>query len=518
MVDTKGFVFLIGAGPGDPRLLTCRGAECLGRSEVVVYDRLVSHRLLALAPPQAERIYVGKGASHHTMPQAEINRLLVEKARMGLTVARLKGGDPFVFGRGGEEAEALAEAGIPFEVVPGVTSAVAVPAYAGIPVTHRQFNSTLSIITGHEDPFKPGSGIAWDHLARLGGTLVFLMGLENLPEIVRKLLEQGMPASTPVALIERGTLPRQRVVTGELKGIVELSRKALLSPPVITVVGEVVKLREKLSWLEHRPLFGRRILVTRARHQASELSRRLESLGAEVHEFPAIEIAPCEDYGPLDRAVSKLEEFQWIIFTSINGVNAFFERLWQQGEDVRKLKGIRLAAIGPGTGQALASRGLRVDFMPGQYRAEAIAEGIKDLVQPGERVLLPRAREARPVLPRALEGMGLIVEEVVAYETRAGRENSARLLQLLRERRIDAVTFTSSSTVKNLVNLLGGRSELWMLEQAAVACIGPITAATAVALGLRVDLVAEDYTIEGLVSSLIQYFSRLPHRGGEEKV
>lgn len=517
MTNTVGVVYLIGAGPGDPRLLTCRGAECLGRSEVVVYDRLVNRRLLDLAPEQAERIYVGKGASSHTMSQAEINQLLVDKARQGLTVARLKGGDPFVFGRGGEEAEALAEAGIPFEVVPGVTSAVAVPAYAGIPVTHRQFNSVLSIVTGHEDPFKPEPGIAWEHLARLGGTLVFLMGLENLPEIVRKLLEEGMPASTPVALIEQGTLPQQRVVTGELMNIAQLSQEASLSPPVVTVVGEVSKLREKLSWLERKPLFGRRILVTRARHQASELRRRLESLGAEVEEFPAIEIAPCDDFGPLDRAISKLEEFQWIIFTSINGVNAFFERLWHQGEDVRKLKGIRLAAIGPGTSRALASRGLRVDLVPGEYRAEAIAEEIKGMVRPGERVLLPRAREARPVLPQELEKMGLMVEEVVAYETRAGCDSGFRLQQLLLERPFDAVTFTSSSTVKNLVNQLGGRSGLWMLEPAAVACIGPITASTAADLGLKVDLVAENYTIEGLVSALTRYFSQLPQQVRKEK-
>lgn len=508
MNNRTGIVYLIGAGPGDPKLITLRGLECLGRAEVVVYDRLVNPRLLSFAPPKAERIYVGKGANHHVLSQAEINQLLLSKAKEGLIVARLKGGDPFVFGRGGEEAETLYEEGIPFEVVPGITSAIAVPAYAGIPVTHRQHNSTLTIVTGHEDPFKPGSSIAWDHLARLGGTLVFLMGLENLPDITKKLIDEGQPADTPVALVQWGTFPEQQVVTGDLSSIVDRSREASLTPPVVTVVGEVVRLRDKLKWVEKKPLFGKRILVTRARSQASVLSRRLESLGAEVWEFPTIEIAPCQDFGPLDRAIDHLSDYQWIVFTSVNGVNAFLDRLWQRGGDIRHLMGIRLVAIGPGTNQALVGRGLRSEFVPEEYRAEAVVEGLRGKVEAGEKVLLPRARGARLVLPQSLAEMGLLVDEVVAYETLSGSGNPAVLKQMLREHPLDVVTFTSSSTVKNFLELLGDKpSSFPGLSKTLVACIGPITADTAAGLGLKVDLVAPEYTIEGLVGALSQHFA-----------
>lgn len=509
-----GIVYLIGAGPGDPKLITMRGVECLSRAEVVIYDRLVNPRLLAFARPQAEKIFVGKGPGVHQLKQEEINQLLIDKAREGMIVARLKGGDPFVFGRGGEEAEALAEAGIPFEVVPGVTSAVAVPAYAGIPVTHRAFNSVLTIVTGHEDPEKEESSIAWGELSRLGGTLVFLMGLDRLASISERLIKEGKSPQTPVALVQWGTLPEQRVVIGQLSNIAEESRRAGLTSPVVIVVGEVVNLREKLKWVENRPLFGKRIAVTRSRKQASVLSRRLESLGAEVWEFPTIEIAPAADFAPLDWAIDRLSEYQWIIFTSANGVEAFLDRLWHRGGDVRRLKDIQLVAIGPGTARALEARGLRAVYVPEEYRAEGIVEGVRHLVKPGDRVLLPRARGARPLLPERLSELGVQVDEVVAYETVTGQADATLLQQLLRQKMLHAVTFTSSSTVRNFVSLLDGN--LSSLEGVVVACIGPITADTAVNLGLKVDVVATEFTIEGLVRALTQYFLQRASEGEED--
>ncbi|NPV92238.1 MAG: uroporphyrinogen-III C-methyltransferase [Firmicutes bacterium] len=517
MHSQAGTVYLIGAGPGDHKLITLRGAECLKQSEVVVYDRLVNPRLLALAPPQAEMIYVGKDSNRHVLSQDGINRLLVGKAREGKTVARLKGGDPFVFGRGGEEAEELREAGIPFEVVPGITSAIAVPAYAGIPVTHRQYSSTLTLVTGHEDPFKPDSSIAWDSLAGLGGTLVFLMGLENLPEITRRLMAEGLAGDTPVGLVQWGTFAEQRVITGRLGDIVSRAKESGLTPPVVTVVGDVVKLRETLKWRETKPLFGRRILVTRAREQASALSKKLESLGAEVWEYPAIEIAPLEDYALIDQKIDEIENYRWIIFTSANGVQAFFARLWEKGKDVRSLQSASLAAIGPGTSQALAERGLRAEFVPSEFRAEAIAEGLKGRVDPGDRVLLPRARGARTVLPETLSGMGAEVDDVVVYETLVSSSDPDRLKQMMRDHPVDMVTFTSSSTVSNFMQLIGERPEkVSGLEKAVMACIGPITAATAEGLGLKVGLVASEYTIEGLVDQISRYYNE-EKEGGRDR-
>ncbi len=340
MGNQFGMVYLIGAGPGDPKLITLRGLECLQQAEVVIYDRLASPRLLTYVPALAERIYVGKGPDCHTLRQEEINQLLVRKAQEGKIVARLKGGDPFVFGRGGEEAEALVAAGIPFEIVPGITSAIAVPAYAGIPVTHRDYTSALAIVTGHEDPNKADSSIEWEHLTAAAGTLVFLMGLENLARIVQQLIKYGRSPKTPIALIRWGTRPEQEVVTGTLEDIAQKARDAKFTSPVVIIVGEVVQMREKLRWIEKRPFFGRRIAVTRSRAQASVLTKKLEALGAEVWEFPTIEIAPAADYGPLDACLRQLNTYQWIIFTSVNGVDAFFKRL-------RETRGCAAAARGP---------------------------------------------------------------------------------------------------------------------------------------------------------------------------
>ena len=507
----SGLVYLVGAGPGDPGLITVRGLECVGKAQVLVYDRLASPQLLAAAGEGAELIYVGKSAHQHALSQDEINALLVRKAQDGKIVVRLKGGDPFVFGRGGEEAEVLVEAGIPFEVVPGVTSAVAVPAYAGIPVTHRGYTSTLAIITGHEDPTKDSGDIDWAKISTGAGTLVFLMGVGNLPLIVESLIKNGRSPDTPAAVISWGTEPRQRTVTGRLDEIAEKVRQAAITPPAVTVVGEVVHLRERLRWFDTRPLFGKRVLVTRAREQASILCARLRDLGAEPVELSTIKIAPPDDFGPLDQAIERLSTYQWVIFTSVNGVESFMRRLWSRGYDARAFGAVKLAAIGPVTAQELEKSALRADYMPGEYVAEAISEGIT--VSPGDRILLPRADLARPALAQELAAQGALVDEVVAYRTVPDETARAKVRMLL-DTKPDIVTFASSSTVQNLAAAL--RSELgenWAsaLAGATIACIGPITAQTAQELGLKVDVVAPEHTIEGLLEAIVTF-----ENGGKE--
>ncbi|KKM08728.1 HemD protein [Clostridiales bacterium PH28_bin88] len=503
---TKGKVYLVGAGPGDPKLITLKGLDCIRQSQVVVYDRLVSPKLLGYARPDAELIYVGKSPERHTLPQDEINQLLIIKAKEGLIVTRLKGGDPFVFGRGGEEAQALRQHGIPFEVVPGITAAVAVPAYAGIPVTHRDFSSSVYIVTGNEDPTKNDSMLAWDKIATGAGTLVFLMGMANLPHICQRLMEFGRDPQTPVALIRWGTRPEQRTLVGTLENVVERAQAAEFKHPVIIVVGEVVKLREQLQWFERKPLFGRRVVITRARTQAGEFAERIEALGGEAWEFPTIDIAPPTDFGPLDRAVQEVRQYNWIVFTSVNGVESFFDRLRQLEKDIRDLCGIRLCAIGPKTREALESYGLRIEYMPEEYVAEAVVEKFRSENMHGKRVLLPRADIARKLLPEALREMGAIVDEVVAYRTIKGRGDTQRLKEMLRGGSIHAVTFTSSSTARNFVDMLGREEAPSLLSGVTVACIGPITADTARAYGLPVHVIAEEYTIEGLTRALVEYF------------
>ncbi|MDI3280873.1 MAG: uroporphyrinogen-III C-methyltransferase [Bacillota bacterium] len=511
----RGKVFLVGAGPGDPGLLTLRGRQCLERADVVVYDRLANERLLSYARSDAELIYVGKAANRHALPQEEINLLLVQKASEDKVVVRLKGGDPYIFGRGGEEAEVLRRHGIPFEEVPGVTSAVAAPAYAGIPLTHRGYASSLAIVTGHEDPTKGESSLRWEKLATATDTLVFLMGMENLEQIAEKLLAYGRPASAPVALVRWGTTADQEVLVGELGTIARRAAEQNFTSPAIIVVGEVVRLRSLLNWFEEKPLFGRRILVTRSRAQASALSDLLAELGAEPVEFPAIEIAPPESYAPLDEAIERLSSYHWVIFTSSNGVDAFLQRLLEKGRDARALGGRKLAAIGPGTAAALRRWGLQADYAPAEeFRAEGILAGFPAAEVAGRRFLLPRAAEARDVLPRRLAEQGARVDEVTAYRTvpaRSGHQREA-VRQLLEEGKIAAVTFTSSSTVRNFLQLLGegGGGGEWrrLLAGVVVACIGPITAETARQAGLTVHVEAEEYTIPGLVRALVRYFEQ----------
>ncbi|MGD8624893.1 MAG: uroporphyrinogen-III C-methyltransferase [Anaerolineae bacterium] len=502
-MTARGLVSLIGAGPGDPGLLTLRGAEALAAADVVVYDYLANPVLLSQARPDAEQIYVGKKAGSHSRSQEEINALLVERGRAGQRVARLKGGDPFVFGRGGEEALALVEAGVPFEVVPGVTSAVAAPAYAGIPVTHRGLASSLAVITGHEDPAKAESALDWPRLATGVDTLVFLMGVGNLPRIVEQLVSHGRPADTPVALVRWGTMPAQQTVSGTLTDIVEKVEAAGLRPPAVTVVGPVAGLRDRLCWFEGRPLFGQRVLVTRTRQQASALSTRLRALGAEAMELPTIHIAPPDDWAPLDGAIAGLADYDWIVFTSVNGVAHFWARLGAAGLDSRALHGLRLAAIGPATAAALQARGLRADYVPDAYVAEAVAAGLGDVQD--LRVLLPRADIARPALANLLREGGAQVVEVAVYHTLRPEADPGELADLLA--RVTVATFTSSSTVRNLA-AMADEASLDLpraLARATVACIGPITAATARELGLTVDVMAQEYTIEGLVEALSNY-------------
>jgi uroporphyrinogen III methyltransferase/synthase len=504
----KAKVYLVGAGPGDPGLITVKGRKCIQQADVIIYDYLASPALLNDARESAQLIYVGKKGGDHTLSQDEINSLIVEKARSGGIVCRLKGGDPFIFGRGGEEAEVLFKAGLPFEIVPGVTSAIAAAAYAGIPLTHRKLASTLAFITGHEDPEKEETGINWSSLASGIGTLVFFMGVKNLPHITRNLIDHGKPANTPVALIQWGTTSSQKTVTGTLESIVEKARSAGIKAPAIIVVGDVVHLRKKLKWFETRPLLGKRIVVTRARQQASDLVGLLSDLGAACLEYPTIKIMPSADARPLKNAAEKLNVYDWVVFTSVNGVIYFFEQLFAAGKDVRALGHLKTAAIGPATAEKLREFGLISDIVPKTYRAESLVEAFKAEQLTGKKILLPRAKEARPILMKELKRMGAEVEEVPAYETLKVTENIDDLVHQLENRRIDLITFTSSSTVKNFKALLPAEKFTKLIQGVTIASIGPITSDTATALGFDVRITADSFTITGLVEAILHYYQK----------
>jgi len=510
-------IYLVGSGPGDPGLFTLKGVRCMEEADVVVYDRLAPEALLGYARPEAGKIYVGKKPGDPTMSQDEINDLLVEKGRAGMTVVRLKGGDPYIFGRGGEEALALNRAGLPFEVVPGVTSGVAAPAYAGIPVTHRNVSTSVAFVTGHEDPTKGSPDVDWEELANGAETLVLYMGVGRLQEISTRLIEAGRSRETPVACVQWGTLPEQRTVTGTLQDIATRVAKANLKPPAIIVVGDVVALREKgLDWYERRPLFGRRVVVTRARAQAGELSAELERLGAEVHEFPTIEISPPEDYGPLDAAIRDLDSFGLIVFTSANGVDAFLNRLRHHGLDLRAVpRDAKVAAIGPATAERIERAGLRVDVVPEEYRAESLIGALDVSTLAGESVLIPRAKVAREILPEKLREAGAEVVVPPAYESVPLSEGKEKVSVRLRSGEIDCVTFTASSTVENFVGAFGVDEAARLLDDTRVACIGPITAETARKRGLRVDAEADEYTISGLVEAVKGLLAAGPIKKGE---
>lgn len=493
-------VTLLGGGPGDPGLITLNGVEALNRADVIVYDSLVPDALLEHAPHDAERIYVGKRAGQHSLKQEEINALLVRLASEGKRVVRLKGGDPFVFGRGGEEAMALAEAGIPFQIVPGVSSTIAAPAYAGIPVTHRGVSSGFAVVTGHEDPTKEGSDLNWSALARIG-TLIVVMGVGRLEQIVGQLMHHGRSAETPVALIEWGTQRSQRTVTGTLETIVAHVKEAGLGPPAAIVVGEVVALREGLSWFEKRPLFGLRVLVGRTREQGGRLSAELRDAGAEPLECPLIEIAPPSDWGPVDRAIERLGEYHWVIFTSGNGVRWFLDRLFHLGLDARTLAGASIACIGPATASALRPFGLIADIVPAQHVAEELADAIGDIA--GSRILLPRAEAGRAVLPDRLRASGAKVDDIAVYRNLTPDGLASRLSAALGG--VDVVTFASSSMVQHFVRALGQDRARDRLARVCTACIGPVTSATLREHGVAPTVVAGAHTIPDLVDALIRW-------------
>ena len=500
---SRSIVYLVGAGPGDPGLITLKGLECIKKADVLVYDRLANQTLLSYSRPEAEIIYVGKSPERHTLLQNEINELLVRRVQTGKVVTRLKGGDPFVFGRGGEEAEFLFENNIPFEIVPGITSAVAVPAYAGIPVTHRDFTSSFTVITGHEDPEKEMSSIDFTKLSG-SGTLVFLMGMANLPIIAEQLIKHGRQTDTPVAIVHKGTRPEQRTLVGRLDNIADKAQKESFKPPAVIIVGEVVNLRDKLKWFENKPLFGKKILVTRSREQASILSEKIMDLGGEPLEFPTIKIVPPDDYCKIDMAIENISSYNWIVFTSINGVQYFLKRLRYHKIDIRKLNGIKLCAIGPKTKEELEACGLIIDYTPEEYRAEAVVKGFENEEIVGKRILLPRADIAREVLTQSFKDMGALVDDVTMYKTVYAETNIYLLNELLEERMIDIITFTSSSTVRNFVEMLKIKQLDKLLEQIQVASIGPITTATAREFGIKVDIEASEYTIDGMMEAILK--------------
>lgn len=507
-----GRVWLVGAGPGDPGLITARGLRCIAEADVIIYDSLVNPVLLAEARPECELLYAGKRAGRHSMKQDETNALIAERAQAGRRVCRLKGGDPFVFGRGGEEALYLRDRGIPFEVVPGVTSAVAAPAYAGIPVTHRAVAASVRIVTGHEDPAKDESQLDWDELAATSGTLVFLMGVQNLERIAGMLAARGKPASTPAAVISNGTLPGQRTVAGTLEDIGPRARAARIGPPAVLVIGEVAALRDQLKWFEARALFGRTLVVTRARAQSSEFAAALRELGADAIEAPAIQTKSLADSEAMRAAAREADQYNWLVFTSANGAEAFFNALDSIGLDARALAGVRAAVIGPGTAESLRRHGVRPDLVPEQFVAEALLEAL-ERTEPftGQRYLVPRSDIARPGLVDGLRSRGAAVTEVAAYTTLRGETLPEGLVERLEAGSIDLVTFTSSSTVRNFANALPEARRAALLARVRAASIGPVTSAALRSLDIPIAVEAAESTIPGLTAAIVDHFA---HAGG----
>ena len=484
-------VYLTGAGPGDAGLLTVKALELIKRADCIIYDRLADESILNYAPPTAELIYVGKAAGNHSMAQSDINQLLVDKAVGNKIIVRLKGGDPFVFGRGGEEALTLVENNIPFEIVPGISSAIAVPAYAGIPVTHRGIATSFAVVTGHEMNDER-SNIRWDKLSTAVDTLVFLMGVANIGRITQRLIENGRDPKTPAAVIRCGTRINQRTLLTTVESAADDVEREGITPPAIFIVGKVVKLHEQLAWFENRPLFGQNIVVTRARAQASELTRKLNELGAQCVEIPTIEIVePTDRYQSLDQALDRISTFDIIIFTSVNGVDRFFARLIDKNIDVRTLKA-KFAAIGSSTEAALRARGFIADYVPGEFRAEALIKLLRNKVD-GKEILIARAEEARSILPIELRRMGATVEVAAAYKTISAVDREIAVGN------IDWITFTSSSTVKNFVKSFG----VEILSKTKTAAIGPITADTLRSYGVEPTVIAEEYTIDGLINAVV---------------
>ena len=501
-MSENGTVYLAGAGPGDPGLLTLRAAELLSRAQVVIYDALVNPAILRHAPDDAEIIYAGKRANQHAIPQNQLNELLVTHAQAGKTVIRLKGGDPFLFGRGGEEAERLAQAGIPFEIVPGITSISAVPAYAGIPATHRDHCSSITILTGHEKPGKSETAINWQHVADEPGTRLILMGIDRLPEITGKLIECGLAKNTPAALIRWGTTGRQRTLIGTLAEIAIKAEAANFTAPAIILFGTVIALREHLNWFEQRPLFGQRIVVTRTRRQASRLSARLTELGADVLEIPTIKIIPPDDKQPLIDAMLGIANYDWLVFTSPNGVDQYFRWFFETYDDIRAIGGCQIAAVGPATAAKLKQLHLKVDLTPSEYTTAGVANALQQHQSiENLQLCLPRAQVANPELPKALVGMGAIVDDIPVYQTIPEEEDRTQSAARLMEEGADWITFTSSSTVEHFHT----RFDLPKLikdHNLKTASIGPETTKTLEKLKTPPTIEADTHNIEGLINAL----------------
>lgn len=497
-----GIVYLIGAGPGDPELLTLKGKRCLEEADVIVGDYLADRRILSMANPKAEYIYVGKMCGNHAMKQEDISRLLAEKGKEGKIVARLKGGDPFVFGRGGEEILELRKEGVPYEVVPGVTSAIAAPAYAGIPVTHRKVAASFAVVTGHEDPTKKESSIHWEKLAGGTDTLIFLMGVHQTGHIAENLMKYGRSGDTPAAFIRWGTRPYQEVYETTLAEAEDAVKNLHILPPAVFLVGDVVKLRQEMRWFDNKPLFGKRVIVTRSRSQASRLTRHLEQLGAECEEIPVISIAePTDHFRSLDGCIEKIRTYDWVIFTSQNGVDCFFKRLYGKGLDARALGNAKIACIGPATAESLRPYGLRADCIPdGEYKAESLLETLVPQVGKETKICIPRAKEAREILVTGLRATGASVDVAEAYCTVADEESKKRLNALLDAGKADIITLTSSSTVHNLIAM--APDKLDAIRNSVLACIGPITAEACRSYGLSPQVVSDVYTIDGLVEAI----------------
>lgn len=499
-----GTVYLVGAGPGDAKLLTLRALELIESADVVALDALVSSEVAACIPKSARVVYVGKRASAHTLPQDQINQVLIDEAKNGRRVVRLKGGDPFVFGRGGEEAEELIAAGVAVEIVPGISSAIAGPAYAGIPVTHREYATSVTLVTGHEAD-DGSTGIRWPALAQLDGTIVFMMGFANLPAISQKLIEHGMPADRRVAVISNGTRGDQRTVTGTLRDIEKRVSEAKMVTPALIVVGEVVKLHGVINWFESKPLFGKRVVVTRARDQASQLVDLLTDSGANVLQFPTIESAPPASFDSLDRAIAG--RYDLYVFSSVNGVSAFFERLLAQGKDARSLAGARVAAVGDTTAAELRSHGIRPDLVPEKFQSAALLPLLAG-DQRGVRTVVIRAAEGSDELIDELRRRGGEVDLAVAYQTMAVVENIARLRELISNGAIDVVTFTSGSTVSNFFDVLSADERKQILERAKIASIGPVTSDAIRRYGRSPDIEAKTAGVQALHDAVVALHSR----------
>jgi uroporphyrinogen III methyltransferase/synthase len=506
----SGIVYLVGAGPGDAGLLTLRGAELLRRADMVVYDALVNRDLLRLASPTAEVVFGGRRANETANDREAVLKTLVAHARTGKTVVRLKGGDPYVFGRGGEEAAYFADAGVPFEVVPGVSSFVAVPNYAGVPVTHRDHSSRLTILTGHGDPAEAGATVDWAAEARLPGTKVVMMGTERIGQIAEMLIANGMSPETPVALTRWGTTGRQQSLAGTLATIGALIAKTSFTPPSVAVIGDVVKLRSKLNWFEQRPLFGQRIVVTRAREQAGAFAKQLSDLGADVLEIPVIKTAPPSNHGDIVDALLELNAYDWLVFTSPNGVTAFFDMFFKRFQDMRDIGGVRIAAVGPATAAKLRELHLQVDLMPEEALGVKIAKAFaKFESMENLRVCLLRAEVANPDLPKALEALGAIVDDVAVYRTVAETEDPTGAGQVLQETGADWITFTSGSTVEHFHARFNLPELLKKFPKSKLATIGPETTKALQALGLKPAVEAKEHATEGLVESLLKAAKRV---------